>query len=193
MQRGDENHPLPRWFLFTKTHLAIRPLATYQLRATSGSSPAIFSTTKRVSNRISSASQTLIQMNGQLNQNTKNIMQDQNKTTPEISPETPPALERKPNGHAPDLHPDQELVYRIKSSIDQRGRYSFRLADMSAGFASGRNVSPTMARQTIEKSFIEQLGLTPQQYLDKHYDERREQGLEVRPSRQRNRNQDRGR
>ena len=123
-------------------------------------------------------------------------MQDRNNMAPERSPETSPTPEHKSNGQATeatDLHPDQELVYRIKSSIDHRGRYSFRLNDMAAGFASGRHVTPTMARQTIEKQFMEQLGLSPQQYLDKHYDERREQGLEVRPSRQRNRSQDRGR
>lgn len=105
-------------------------------------------------------------------------------------PSTP---ERSTNGQATDLHPDQELVYRLKSAIDQRGRYSFRLNDIAAGFASGRNVTPTTARQTIEKSFIEQLGLSPQQYLDRHYDERRQQGQEVTRSRQRNNGQDRGR
>lgn len=116
-------------------------------------------------------------------------MQDRNTTETGPGPETSP--ERKPNGQAPDLHPDQELVYRIKSSIDQRGRYSFRLNDMAAGFASGRGVTNTAARTTIENRFTEQMGMTPQEYLDKHYDERRAQGMEVRPARQRN--QDRGR
>ncbi len=92
-----------------------------------------------------------------------------------------------------DLHPDQELVYRIKSSIDQRGRYSFRLGDMAAGFAAGKDVSPTMARHTIENRFKEQLGMSPKEYLDKHYDELRAQGIEVRPERQRNNGKSRGR
>ena len=91
------------------------------------------------------------------------------------------APSRKPNGH--DLHPDQELAYRLKSAIDQKGRYSFRLNDLAAGFASGRNVSHTMARQTIEKQFSEQMGMSPQEYLDRHYAERRQKLQEIERSR----------
>ena len=105
----------------------------------------------------------------------------------------PATPERSSNGQATDVHPDQELVYRLKSAIDQRGRYSFRLNDIAAGFASGRSVTPATARQTIEKSFTEQFGLSPQQYLDRHYDERRLLGNEISRSRQRNNGQDRGR
>lgn len=101
--------------------------------------------------------------------------------------------ERQHNGNGRELTPDQELVYRIKAAIDARGRYAFRLGDMAAGFAAGRDVSPTMARQTIENRFKEQVGLSPKEYLDRHYDELREQGIEVRPERQRNNGQSRGR
>jgi len=105
-----------------------------------------------------------------------------------------PGDERQRNGNGSELHPDQELVYRIKNAIDSRGRYSFRLADMSAGFAAGQNISNAAARRTIEDRFTEQLGLSPQQYLDRHYSERRqENGRESTRPRQRDHGQDRSR
>lgn len=88
------------------------------------------------------------------------------------------AQERKTNGQAQELNPDQELVYRLKAAIDSRGRYSFRLQDMTAGFAAGRGVSNTIARQSIEDNFTKQIGLSPKEYLDRHYDELRQQGQE---------------
>lgn len=103
----------------------------------------------------------------------------------------PAANERKPNGH--DLHPDQELVYRLKSAIDQRGRYSFRLDDMASGMAAGRGISNTAARTLIENRFTEQMGMSPQQYLDHHYNEQRRQGTELETTRARNNGQGRGR
>lgn len=94
-----------------------------------------------------------------------------------------------------DLRHEQDLDFRLKNCIDQRGRYSFRLGDMSAGFAAGRNVSPAIARRTIEDNFTKQFGLTPQAYLDQHYDERRQMGQdsEREPEPTRRRSRDRGR
>lgn len=101
--------------------------------------------------------------------------------------------ERSSNGNGSELHPDQELVYRIKSAIDQRGRYSFRLQDMAAGFAAGQNISNAAARRAIEDRFTQQVGRTPQDYLDRHYDERRQHGQESTRTRQRDHGQDRER
>jgi hypothetical protein len=81
---------------------------------------------------------------------------------------------RSSNGAGTELHPDQELVYRLKTAIDQRGRYSFRLDDMAAGFAAGQGISNAAARRAIEDRFTQQMGQSPQEYLDRHYDERRE-------------------
>ena len=98
--------------------------------------------------------------------------------------------QQRGNGNAPELHPDQELVYRLKAAIDQRGRYSFRLNDMAAGFAAGQGISNAAARRAIEDRFTDQVGRSPQEYLDKHYDERRQQGQET--VRSRSRQRDRG-
>jgi hypothetical protein len=70
--------------------------------------------------------------------------------------------------------PDQELVYRLKSAIDQRGRYSFRLNDMAAGFAAGKQTSNAEARRSIEDKFTEHTGQSPQEYLDHHYAQRQQ-------------------
>ncbi len=110
---------------------------------------------------------------------------------PERGNEMLPTPERKPSGL--DLHPDQELAYRLKSAIDQRGRYSFRLDDMTAGFAAGRGISNTAARTLIESQFTQHMGMSPQQYLDQRYQEQRRQGTELETTHARNNGQARGR
>ena len=97
------------------------------------------------------------------------------------------------NGSGPELNADQDLIYRLKQTIDQRGRYSFRLQDMVAGFAAGQNISTAAAQRNIEDRFTEEFGVSPRDYLDKHYNDRREQGFETRQPRQRNSERDRGR
>jgi len=88
------------------------------------------------------------------------------------------SLEASHNINQPgqQMNQDQELVYRLKSAIDQRGRYSFRLNDMAAGFAAGQGVSNAEARRSIEDKFTAQLGQSPQEYLDQHYEHRRQNG-----------------
>jgi hypothetical protein len=83
------------------------------------------------------------------------------------------------DSRAQALSPDQELVYRLKAAIDSRGRYSFRLNDMAAGLAAGQGLSAAAARRTIEEKFTAQLGQSPQESLDRHCDDRRENGRSV--------------
>lgn len=49
--------------------------------------------------------------------------------------------------------PEAELVHRLKAAIDDRGRYDFRLSDMSAGYAAAKGISPHAARHEIEDHF----------------------------------------
>ena len=68
---------------------------------------------------------------------------------------------------APERTPDQDLVHRLKTAIDQRGRYAFRLDDMAHGYAAGQGVSFTEARKVIEMRFEQEFGRTPHAYLDR--------------------------
>ncbi len=64
---------------------------------------------------------------------------------------------------------ERELASRLKNAIDQNGRYRFRLQDMTAGFAAGRNVPAIEARGQIEDMFTETYRCTPHEYLDRYY------------------------
>lgn len=76
--------------------------------------------------------------------------------------------------NAPERTPDQDLVHRLKTAIDQRGRYAFRLDDMAHGYAAGQSVSFAEARKAIEARFEKEFGRAPHAYLDRHYASRRE-------------------
>lgn len=89
------------------------------------------------------------------------------KRTPAAANSTP--APEQPSGN----RGEQELDYRLKGAIDQTGRYVGRLDDMTAGFAAGRNLPFIEARKAIEDSFAKQFGMRPQDYLDRHYDQRR--------------------
>lgn len=69
---------------------------------------------------------------------------------------------------------EQDLVYRLKGAIDQRGRYSYRLNDMSIGYAAGRGIHETAAKFEIESKFAEKFGVTPHKYLEHQFKERDE-------------------
>jgi hypothetical protein len=64
---------------------------------------------------------------------------------------------------------DQQMVYGLKTAIDQRGRYSYRLNDMALGFAAGKQTSTLAARAEIEDRFTQSIGRSPQEYLNEHY------------------------
>jgi len=76
----------------------------------------------------------------------------------------------------------QNMLHRIKAAIDEKGRYSYRLNDMAAGYAAGKGISSIAARKNIEDQFIQQFNVSPKTYLEAHYDEMRENGYNVGPS-----------
>lgn len=98
--------------------------------------------------------------------------------------------QQRGNGNAPELNPEHELIYRIKSVIDGQGRYKHRLTDMSAGYAAAQGISNAAARRAIEDRFTAQVGMSPKDYLEHHYEQRRQQSQEA--SRPRSRQRDRG-
>ena len=65
--------------------------------------------------------------------------------------------------------PEQSLVLRLRGAIDKSGRYSHRLSDMTAGYSAGQNIPFADARKAIEEKFTAQIGVSPHQYLDRHY------------------------
>lgn len=69
--------------------------------------------------------------------------------------------------------PEGELVHRLKLAIDDRGRYDYRLNDMSAGYAAGKGIASHAARREIEDHFKNHFGKTPHQYLEDRFSERR--------------------
>jgi len=58
---------------------------------------------------------------------------------------------------------------------------------MAAGFAAGRGVTPMEARAEIESSFRKTIGKSPQEYLDNHYEQLREQSGKLAPTKSRGR------
>lgn len=83
---------------------------------------------------------------------------------------------RRENGNAAATlgEVEQDLVYRLKGAIDQRGHYSYRLNDMSIGYAAGRGIHETAAKFEIESKFAEKFGATPHEYLEHQFKERDE-------------------
>ena len=64
---------------------------------------------------------------------------------------------------------ERELASRLKSAIDRNGKYSYRLDDMTAGFAAGRNIPSYDARESIEDIFSETYRCTPHEYLERRF------------------------
>ena len=77
---------------------------------------------------------------------------------------------------APSMSAEQEMVFKLKMAIDERGRYSYRLNDMASGFAAGKGVSVSEARGSIESEFERQIGTSPKQYLDQRFNARKSNG-----------------
>lgn len=103
---------------------------------------------------------------------------DNNRATEQSQPTAPaentPAAAH-PTETAPKQTADQWLVVRIKGAIDHTGRYKNRLSDMSAGYSAGQGIPFLDARKSIEEKFTAELGLTPHQYLHRHYAARRKE------------------
>ena len=71
------------------------------------------------------------------------------------------------------LTADQEMAFRLKQTIDRTGKYSYKLDDMAAGYAAGKGVSVTEAREEIQAKFEQHVGQSPQQYLDQRFEARK--------------------
>lgn len=89
------------------------------------------------------------------------------------------ATQEKAQSQAPKLTADQELVFKLKQSIDNQGRYAYRLNDMSAGYAAGKGIQTEEARKEIEASFTKNIGKSPKDYLEQRFETRKskDQGM----------------
>jgi hypothetical protein len=126
----------------------------------------------------------VLTLRGQMNHQHENSMEE-NEMTNRTS-------QQRPNGRT-ELSSEQELVFRVKSAIDQKGRYDFRLNDMAAGYAAAQGVSHATARRDIEGHFTDQVGLSPHEYLERHFQEKNRDKRENSHSGRRERDQDRER
>jgi len=75
-----------------------------------------------------------------------------------------------------NLPQERKLVSRLQEAIDDRGRYSYRLKDLSIGYAAAKGCNELTAKEEINQIFKQQMGMGLQNYLDKH---RLERGLSV--------------
>lgn len=76
-------------------------------------------------------------------------------------------------GHSPA---QRKLVSRIQDSIDENGRYSYKLKDLSLGYAAGKGITEQEAKAEITQLFTKEMGMEPKDYLTQH---RLEHGLSV--------------
>lgn len=70
----------------------------------------------------------------------------------------------------------RKLVSRIQDSIDENGRYSRKLKDLSLGYSAGKGISEYEAKIEIGQLFERDMGMGIKNYLEQH---RIERGLEV--------------
>ena len=77
----------------------------------------------------------------------------------------------------PGMTPEDELVYRLKTGMDNSGRFKFALNDMAMGLAVGSGVTHAEARKNIEDRFAARMGQSPLEYLDRHYAQRKQNDL----------------
>lgn len=67
---------------------------------------------------------------------------------------------------------------KLKLAIDQRGQYAYKLNDFATGYAAGKGISSTEARQQIEEQFRRDIGHSPKEYLDQCFQARKTKGQE---------------
>lgn len=97
--------------------------------------------------------------------------------------QTPQGVRTNGAGHEATNSPDNQtannldLVYRIKGAIDQRGKYSFRVDDMAAGYAAVNGITQTEARKSIEERFKTHVGESPKEYLERQYALKKQNGM----------------
>jgi len=67
-----------------------------------------------------------------------------------------------------------DMLYKLKSGIDQNGSFKYRLNDLSTGYAAGRGVNAMEARAEIIQKFEKQFGKDPMDYMNDLYQKRQE-------------------
>ncbi|MCH6256470.1 hypothetical protein MLD52_07920 [Puniceicoccaceae bacterium K14] len=90
-------------------------------------------------------------------------------------------------------HAFQSLIHRVKSGIDENGKYKDQMYDISAGYAAAKGLSIIAVKSQIEARFTQEFDISPRDYLDAHYDELRENGYDVAPQREPRQTKSKGR
>lgn len=83
------------------------------------------------------------------------------------------------NGANPNhsqLRTESKLASRLQDAIDDRGRYSYKLKELSLGYAAGAGIKEEDAKEAVKAIFHERMGVSLQDYLTQH---REENGLPV--------------
>lgn len=71
------------------------------------------------------------------------------------------------------IDPVHDMVYTLKSQIDQNGKYKYRLNDMAVGYAAGSGKNRFEAKAEIQDKFEQVVGQSPHDYLQQHYSQMR--------------------
>jgi len=71
---------------------------------------------------------------------------------------------------------DRKVVYKLQEHIDDNGRYSSFLKELSLPYAAGKGGSELEAKEAIDKNFQQEMGVNIQGYLEA---QRLDRGLSV--------------
>lgn len=88
--------------------------------------------------------------------------------------QTTPSRSHKKTGHDAKAQAELDMLYKLKSGIDQNGSFKYRLNDLSTGYASGRGINAMEARAEIIQKFEKQFGKDPMDYMNDLYQKRQE-------------------
>jgi len=73
---------------------------------------------------------------------------------------------------------ENKLTVALQESVDQRGKYGYKLNDLALGMAAGAGIKEVEAREQIKDIFENSLGVGLQDYLEQH---REDNGLTNKP------------
>jgi|GEM_PF-3403094 len=96
------------------------------------------------------------------------------KTNGKASPEVFRGNEANGTELSPAAQAEQDMLYKLKSGIDQNGSYKYRLNDLSTGFGAGRGINVVDARTEIIEKFEKQFGKDPYKYMNDLFEKRQE-------------------
>lgn len=71
---------------------------------------------------------------------------------------------------------EQDMLYKLKITIGEEGRYADKLNDIAVGYAAAKGQDVSAARSEIEQKFETTFGRTPHEYLELHFEQRRSNG-----------------